>query len=326
VSADLLHALLAYAEVAGVDARPALRDCGLEAARTDPEERVEGVAFGALLESLARASGDLSFGLRFGVWSSQRAGGVVSAIAANAPTVGEALERLVRFHAIVADALAPMLVRGRGHAAVRLGSPAGPQVAEAAIAVLVGAVRRACGGSPDIDVRFRHQGAPGGDHERLLGARVRFDAAADEVRFPAAALSTPLPLADSRLLAVLERHGASRLASVGDRTFAGRVRRTTHESLLRSGACPPLAEAARALACRPRTVQARLAAEGTCYREVVDEVRRTLAEQHLLDRDLTLAEVAFVVGFADQAAFTNAFRRWTGATPGAFRSGARARR
>jgi AraC-like DNA-binding protein len=54
-------------------------------------------------------------------------------------------------------------------------------------------------------------------------------------------------------------------------------------------------------------------------RDVVDDVRRTLAERLVAERTLHLADVATRTGFADAAALGNAFRRWFGESPSAFR-------
>jgi AraC-like DNA-binding protein len=73
------------------------------------------------------------------------------------------------------------------------------------------------------------------------------------------------------------------------------------------------------LAVPQRTLQARLREEATGFRQLVDEVRRERGEALLADPTVALIEVAFLLGFGDQSAFTNAFRRWTGRTPAAYR-------
>jgi AraC-like DNA-binding protein len=81
---------------------------------------------------------------------------------------------------------------------------------------------------------------------------------------------------------------------------------------------------ARQLGVAPRTLQRRLAeAHDTTFVAVVDELRAELAEQWLVDRELSVAEIAFALGFADQSAFHRAFVRWTGRTPGQVRRLAR---
>ena len=79
---------------------------------------------------------------------------------------------------------------------------------------------------------------------------------------------------------------------------------------------PSQAEVARALALSPRTLARRLEEAGTSFTGLVDETRRALAEQYLQRTDYSVAEVAYLVGFAEASSFNRAFRRWTGGPPG----------
>ena len=49
------------------------------------------------------------------------------------------------------------------------------------------------------------------------------------------------------------------------------------------------------------------------------ELRVDMARKWLGDPNVSVAEVAFALGFGDQSAFHRAFLRWTGKTPGQFR-------
>jgi AraC-like DNA-binding protein len=77
---------------------------------------------------------------------------------------------------------------------------------------------------------------------------------------------------------------------------------------------------AQTLHLSQRTLQRRLQEEGTSYQQLLDDTRRELAEQYLGQVDLTLLEVAYLLGFADPSNFFRAFRRWFGETPGEYRS------
>ena len=68
-----------------------------------------------------------------------------------------------------------------------------------------------------------------------------------------------------------------------------------------------------------RTLQRRLEEEQTRFTEVLDRARLDLARRLLADPALPLADVAFRLGFADLAAFSRAFKRWTGKPPGQWR-------
>jgi AraC-like DNA-binding protein len=85
---------------------------------------------------------------------------------------------------------------------------------------------------------------------------------------------------------------------------------------LASGGCT-LAGTARGLGVSTRTMQRRLAAEGTSFAAVVDALRRELACTYL-DRRVPIPEIAALLGYADGTAFHHAFRRWTGSTPLAY--------
>lgn len=70
------------------------------------------------------------------------------------------------------------------------------------------------------------------------------------------------------------------------------------------------------------TLQRQLGAEGVTYRDVLDDPRRELAEAYLRQGRHTLAQIAFLLGFADQGNFARAFKRWTGMSPRQFRQSA----
>lgn len=76
---------------------------------------------------------------------------------------------------------------------------------------------------------------------------------------------------------------------------------------------------ARALHVSVRTLQRRLVAAGTTFRSVSECARRRLAEAYLADPRVSIAEVAFLLGFSDQTSFNRAFRRRSGASPGVWR-------
>ena len=81
-------------------------------------------------------------------------------------------------------------------------------------------------------------------------------------------------------------------------------------------------EVARNLGMSQRTLARRLAAEGLTFAEVLRRLRSDLAEHHLTEKDLSISKIAWLLGYQDVSAFTNAFKRWTGKTPREARQGA----
>ena len=76
---------------------------------------------------------------------------------------------------------------------------------------------------------------------------------------------------------------------------------------------------ARELGVSERTLHRRLKDEGMTYAEVYDGVRDRMAREYLKTDRVTVAEVAFLLGFSESSAFVRAFRRWTGFSPSDFR-------
>jgi len=63
-----------------------------------------------------------------------------------------------------------------------------------------------------------------------------------------------------------------------------------------------------------------LKTEGTCFKALADEIRFEIARQLLIDTHMSLVEVAAVLDFSEPAAFTRAFRSWSGLTPSGWRA------
>ncbi|MNF71657.1 HTH-type transcriptional regulator VirS [compost metagenome] len=74
------------------------------------------------------------------------------------------------------------------------------------------------------------------------------------------------------------------------------------------------------LSMSPSTLRRRLADEGMTYQALRDAIRREMAVSWLGEVGLSFDEVSSRVGFADTSSFYKAFRKWTGVSPGAYRS------
>ena len=90
------------------------------------------------------------------------------------------------------------------------------------------------------------------------------------------------------------------------------------KALLPSGE-PRQEEVAARLNLSLRSLQRRLAEAGSSYRQVLNDTRHQLALAHLSSDDLSVGEIAFLLGFSEVSGFTRAFRRWTGLSPRAWR-------
>jgi AraC-like DNA-binding protein len=280
----------------------------------------------AMWEEVARVVGDDRFGLRLGQRTSD-AGAlpVVGYVVQTSPTLGEGIARALRFQRLVqtlnraelhvTDSVARLVVQVRARHAERLRHPI-----DFALAFVVSLAGRLTGASLAPRRASFSYARPSSveDHERLFGTQLRFGAAVTEMVLDPAALRRPVLTADTQLRTLIEQHAEQLLARLpaGD-SLAERIRAAIVEGLRadRTG----VGDLASALRMSARTLQRRLRAEGTSHAALLDEVRRELALRYVRDRGLSLSEVAFLLGFADQTTFHRAFVRWTGQAPGAFR-------
>ena len=90
------------------------------------------------------------------------------------------------------------------------------------------------------------------------------------------------------------------------------------EPMLASGAIR-IDAVARELGCSRQTLYRRLKAEGVTFATLLDDLRRRLALRFVREQGLPVKEAAWRLGFSDPAAFSRAFKRWTGTSPGAAR-------
>ena len=89
--------------------------------------------------------------------------------------------------------------------------------------------------------------------------------------------------------------------------------------LVRPQSHPDPEAIARRLAVSLRSLQRKLADEGTSFAALLDETRSTLARGYLDEDRYSVSEITYLLGFAGVSAFSHAFKRWTGSSPSAYR-------
>lgn len=143
-----------------------------------------------------------------------------------------------------------------------------------------------------------------------------------EMLIDAATWRLPAHSADAFLHATLKGMAAQlKLAQPGDSSLERALRARLRDALAQGRA--DASRMAELLGVSERTLQRRLADIGRSFSDVVEEFRREEAARLLAAPGLHLVDVASRLGYAEQTSFTRAFRRWTGVTPGAWRTGQR---
>lgn len=324
------RALLAACDQLGLDRQALLDAARLTAADVaDADGRLAVAQVAALWQAALDACRDPSLGLRIALAVPFGAYRVVDFLAASAPTVGEGLVRVVRYFPIVNSALSWTIADAGKGVRVALEHPQVPgglprAYAEYAIAVTILHCRHANGFAwPLEEVTFAFPAPPATrDHEAAFGCRVRFGESQNAFVLQRTTWNLPSRAASSDLLRTLEAHASGMLEGLAaSRAMSARVARRIISELERGE--PSLATVARHMAVSPRTLQRRLADEHTTFADVLDQTRRHVAQVYVGDHGLALTEVAYLLGFSEQSAFSRACQRWFNMSPRQLRLQAR---
>lgn len=330
VSSDLMQILFRGLFTADARLHRLLTRAGIDPAVLErSQHRIPAKQFDALWTAIEAATDDPNLGLHLGeLRGGLPVGHVLFAAMMNSPTVGTALERYCRYHAIMADIVQPR-ISPRGGVTVLGIEPVEPKIhlhrqhVECVTSLVVSVIRHLAEGRFHGEVRFRHRCPDDvSEHRRLLGPSVLFGQSDNEISLEGSLLQTPIARADAELLGILEQHAASVMSRIQPaQPWTTRVSREVGRSLCDGK--PSLADVAKRLATSQRSLQNRLKEEGTTYQEVLDTLRTQLGTSYLLRTQMTLSEIAFLLGFRDQSSFSHSFRRWTGQTPRKVRGGGR---
>ncbi|MFH8726917.1 AraC family transcriptional regulator [Streptomyces termitum] len=152
----------------------------------------------------------------------------------------------------------------------------------------------------------------------LFGAPCVFGAGRTAAVLDRADLDEPV-LRDAAALRSFLRHAPDGVLARSDwgSTATGRVRHLIGRALP-AGPVPTPEQLAERLSVSPQTLRRRLAAEGTTYQRLRDQVRRDHAIAELTAGRVSIEELSRRLGFSEPSAFHRAFRRWTGETPRAY--------
>lgn len=165
-------------------------------------------------------------------------------------------------------------------------------------------------------VRLSHYRAEGhARFARFMGCEVEFGASRDEILFPREAGRLRILNADpylNRLLVEMCEQALARQRRASG-SFAARVENALAPLLPHGKA--RAAHLAAEFGMSQRTFARRLAAEGLTFSQLLDGLRLDLARRYLLSEELPISKIAWLLGYTEVAAFSHAFRRWTGKSP-----------
>lgn len=305
----------------GADPAPILRAAGVA-----PEEEGNDDVFityrslALALNAAVRATGDTDLGRRLALRQGIDIFGAVGLAARTAPTVGAALEvfavYLRAYGPAVEVELLPQATPERTLLEFRVVAedmPPMAQVVELSLGLALQVLRFLTGSDyRPVRVRLPHDPlAEEEEYTEYFGCRTSFAQRCAGLELRTGDLSRPLTRD------AIAHHAVVRYLDsiVPDRTngMTAPVRQLVRQ-LLPTGAVGARLVADQ-FALHPKTLQRRLAAEGTSFQALVDEVRAELAVRYLRETDMSIALLARELGYSEQSVLTRSCQRWFGRGP-----------
>jgi AraC-like DNA-binding protein len=281
---------------------------------------------GDVFEYCGRYFDDSIFALRLAQLQEPDVYGCVAALCRAAPTFGEALRCFIDYIPVIHSPTAMMeLVEGKettelrwfsDHAFYTREDPQGHYQA----ALLNLKLFREIGGRGFVPsyVSLTGQARPKdvAEIEKSFGCAFRRNATSNAIAFRTDVLTQPVVNSSRQLFKLLDGY-LDRVKMTAKRSITERVEDYIRGAL-QSGNCT-IERCGKKIGVASRTLQSHLSESGLSFSEILEKQRAKLAESYLQQPDLSLDEVAFRLGYAEQASFGRAFKRWTGLTPQGYR-------
>ncbi len=325
VGAGYARELMTLATSRGADPARLADLSGIDPADlADQDNRVPFGRYVALMRAAKALTGDPALALHYGEAVDLSEISVVGLIAHAAETMMHAFAQLNRYGRLVVEVegVGPddrfQMVRddeGLWLVDTRTNANDFPELTESTFA------RMACrsrqfGDTPFVmAVQVTHPApAHRAEYDRIFQAPVTFDAPRNALRVDVSWSNNKVALMPRYVFGVLSEHAQALLESLeASRSVRGRV-----ESLLlpvlHTGETG-IDRIAGQIGVSRQTLFRRLKAEGATFEQVVDALRCRMARHYLTGGKVSVNETAYLVGFSEPAAFSRAFKRWTGMSP-----------
>lgn len=296
-------------------------------ALVDPDRYISCQQIVDVFEYCAGLFDDPLFGLRLAQAQDADVFGCITALCRASPDMRTAVQSLVDFISIVHSPEAELELAGGSPGvaelrwAVRSDLGINDQANYQAVMLILSLLRTVSGGHFEpalVKVAMNPRPDDLAEIEDLLGCPVQAQAPYSAICFAEHQLDRPIASANRLIFRLLGGYLA-RLRIVNRKNTVERVQSYVRGALP-TGNCSA-ERGAEKLGLSVRTLQARLAAHGVSFSDLVEQQRAQLAKIYLSQTRMPLSEVAARLGYGEQTSFGRAFRRWTGSTPKMFRRG-----
>jgi AraC-like DNA-binding protein len=324
-------ALLVFAVSCGADRAALLERSGLASQDlANPDARVKLPRYLALFDAAIALTGDPALALHFGEAVRMQDISIVGLVCEAAETTADVGRQLNRYSRLVIDdGLGSPMVGGAiakegfWMETVHPSYVAHPVLVEAELTRLVCNTRATFKAVPafmamrfPLAAHFAFKEPPyRAEYERIFQAPLTFESDKTALLIDPMFATLRQPPRDSFVFGVLSERADALLKELeGTKSMRAKVE-SLLMPILHTGDAN-MDEIASRMGLSRRTLLRKLSAEGVTFEKVLDALRHKLALHYLDGRKVSVNETAYLVGFSDPSAFSRAFKRWTGSSPG----------
>ena len=320
-------ALLVWDELnqRGCDARAIFKQAGLKPERLgDANARYSVVAMQKLWALAIEASGDENFAYKVGRQWRPTTFHALGYTWLASTTLAEALRRIARYSRIVNSGVEISFQQGGSCAELiidvqyhKFSIHQGAH--DAALGALMTMLRMLMGESySPMEIHcFYARPATAIGFEHDLRCPILYDMPANKILFDNADLHRQLASANAELQKINEDLLLEKMHQLDRACMVTRVTQAINKQLPSSEVYEK--NIAVSLGVSLRSMQRQLAKQQQSFTQLLEEIRKQLAEQYLANSQMSLNEITYLLGFANQANFTRAFKRWYGIPPSSYR-------
>lgn len=319
-SSSMLRILIQHMSNLGLpDAGTYLKGKVSDEVLADIDGLVPETIYDDFLNECAELSQDPFFGLHLGKHLHLQKAGVLGFLLMNADTWGNCFRAFVKFQSTFNEAV-KLEIQERGKSIrVQFHLLGGQKSGRHMIESYYSAIRTHFHHLTDHKLVYQKVGLAfslgknSSEYEKILGI-IPESTSENYLEFSADYFALPILNSDPNLIQFFEKTLHEKMSSSESLSLLRKVKQELIKRLS-NGSPRTILEISKQFGMSERNLQAKLEQEGTTFREVHDQVQADFATRFLGSGSPT-SEVAYLLGFAEVAAFQRAYKRWTGITPG----------
>ncbi|ANF80821.1 AraC family transcriptional regulator [Acinetobacter sp. NCu2D-2] len=310
----LAHLLYAYYEHKGVEIPKKLKDI-------QNVDRFDYVIWRDLLVALDQQLQRPGLGLEIAALVQPKHLGILAYVVLSCETLGDALMRYHDYHRLVYDGT-PLQVSVQDDflsiAWDEIPFNMTAQITDEIAIALMMEFLKSILDIQDIrlkEIHFQHQSAKHTlVYEQYFRCKVRFGQAKTQVLMAVSELNRPLKKGDQTLQQLLRQQAEALLEQLPNtRPADHRLQQAILTGLQKN--MFQIEHIAKQMNMSVRQLQRHLQMQGKTYQQRMQEIRCMMATEYLKDANLSLQEIALLLGYSEQSAFQRAFKQWTKLTP-----------